>query len=467
MEKTIHQFYLCEKGIFLVVKGKRPQVSKLVFSTMVISRRMAVNPLRTAVLFSLNQSGASSVLASRASSWWSHVEMGPPDPILGVSEAYKRDTNPKKMNLGVGAYRDDNGKPFVLPSVKTAEQRIIARNMDKEYSPISGTPEFCRHSINLALGEGNEWVENGLNATVQGISGTGSLRIGTNFLAVFFPGVKDIYLPTPTWGNHVPISKHAGLNVKQYRYYDPKTCGFDFHGALQDIAKIPSKSIIMLHACAHNPTGVDPKPEQWAEISKVVKEKELFPFIDMAYQGFASGDPDRDATAVRMFLKDGHKIALAQSFAKNMGLYGERAGAFSLICNSKEEAAAVMSQLKIIIRPMYSNPPITGARIVTEVLGDPEIRKQWLVDVKGMADRIITMRQMLRDGLAKEGSSKNWAHITEQIGMFCFTGMTPQQVERLTKDYSIYLTKDGRISVAGITSHNVEYLAHAIHQVTK
>lgn len=414
-----------------------------------------------------NSYNAISVVSSRASSWWSHVEMGPPDPILGVTEAFKRDTNPKKMNLGVGAYRDDNGKPFVLPSVRAAEAEIMKKNMDKEYAPISGSPEFCKSAINLALGEDNEWVKNGLNATVQGISGTGSLRIGTSFLSAFFPGAKELWLPTPTWGNHIPLSKHAGLAVKQYRYYDPKTCGFDFHGALQDIAKIPERSAILLHACAHNPTGVDPRPEQWAEISKVIKERKLFPFFDMAYQGFASGDIDKDAAAVRMFLKDGHQIALAQSFAKNMGLYGERAGAFSLVCSTKEEAAAVMSQLKIIIRPMYSNPPVTGARIATEILSTPALRSQWLADVKGMADRIISMRQLLRSNLAKEGSSRDWSHITDQIGMFCFTGMNPAQVEKLTKDYSVYLTKDGRISVAGITSKNVEYLAHAIHQATK
>lgn len=236
------------------------------------------------------------------------------------------------------------------------------------------------------------------NATVQGISGTGSLRIGGAFLANFFPGNKEIYLPIPSWGNHVPIFKHSGLQVKQYRYYDPNTCGFDFKGALEDISvsafkilksfhvrrftliffqKIPPKSIILLHACAHNPTGVDPKPEQWAEISKLVKEKELFPFFDMAYQGFASGDVAKDAFAVRYFVKEGHEIALAQSFAKNMGLYGERAGAFSVITRSKKEMEATLSQIKILVRPMYSNPPIHGARIVTEILGDPALKNEW------------------------------------------------------------------------------------------
>ncbi|XP_046999910.1 aspartate aminotransferase, mitochondrial [Schistocerca americana] len=422
--------------------------------------------LASSSLLKSNQNVISAV-ATRASSWWSHVEMGPPDAILGVTEAYKRDTNPKKINLGVGAYRDDNGKPFVLPSVREAEDKIRAKNMDKEYAPIAGNPEYCKLSILLALGDNSEIVKNGLNATLQGISGTGSLRIGAAFLEKFFPGNKEVYLPTPSWGNHTPIFKHAGLNVKQYRYYDPKTCGFDFQGALQDIAKIPEKSIILFHACAHNPTGVDPKPEQWKEIANVVKQKKLFPFFDMAYQGFASGDVTRDAFAVRHFVQEGHQIILTQSYAKNMGLYGERAGAFSLIAGSKQEADTTMSQLKILVRPMYSNPPINGARIVTEILSDPTLKAKWLKDVKGMADRIISVRTQLRDNLKKEGSTRDWSHITDQIGMFCFTGMNPQQSERLTKEFSIYLTKDGRISMAGVTTKNVEYLAHGIHQVTK
>ncbi|XP_034949996.1 aspartate aminotransferase, mitochondrial isoform X2 [Chelonus insularis] len=402
-----------------------------------------------------------------ASSWWSHVEMGPPDVILGVTEAYKRDNHPQKINLGVGAYRDDNGKPFLLPSVLKAEEKIKAKRLDKEYFPISGDPNFCTNSITLALGDGNEVVANKLNATVQGISGTGSLCIGAFFINKFFPGNKEVYLPTPSWGNHTPLFKLAGLSVKSYRYYDPKTCGLDFQGVLEDISKMPEKSVILLHACAHNPTGVDPKPEQWAELSSLIKKKNLFPFFDMAYQGFASGDCAKDAMAVRMFIKDGHQIALAQSYAKNMGLYGERIGAFSLVTSNPDEAARAMSQIKIIIRPMFSNPPISGARIVNEILSDPQLKQEWLADVKGMADRIIGVRTKLRDNLKKNGSTRDWSHITDQIGMFCFTGLTAPEVEKLTSNFHIYLTKDGRISMAGVTSKNVEYLAHAMHEVTK
>ena len=393
--------------------------------------------------------------------------MGPPDPILGITEAYKRDTNPNKVNVGVGAYRDDNGKPFLLPSVLKAEKIMMSQNLDKEYLPISGHAEFCRLAICLAFGEGSEVLINGLNATAQSLSGTGALRLGTDFLKRFFPGNKIVYLPKPSWGNHTPICKFAGLDVGAYTYYDPECYGLDFDGALCDISKIPEKSIILLHPCAHNPTGVDPSLEQWKELSQLIKKRNLLPFFDMAYQGFASGDIDRDAQAVRLFLKDGHKIMLAQSFSKNMGLYGERIGAFTVVTDSQEEAAKVMSQIKILIRSMYSNPPLHGARIVATILGDSDLRAEWLKDVKGMADRVIWVRAKLKENLKKAGSTKNWDHITNQIGMFCYTGMTPPQVEKLIKEHSVFLTKDGRISVVGVTSKNVEYLARAMHEVTK
>lgn len=404
----------------------------------------------------------------RKSSCWSHVEMGPPDAILGITEAFKKDSNPKKVNLGVGAYRNDQGKPHILPSVIKAEEKLTQMNLDKEYLPISGLADFTAASAKLAFGDKSPVITQKLNATVQGISGTGSLTIGAYFLRDFHQGPKEVYMPTPTWGNHIPLFKRAGFTVKHYRYYDHRTCGFDFAGALQDIAKIPEKSIVLLHACAHNPTGVDPKIDQWKEISNLMKQRNLFPFFDMAYQGFATGDIDRDAAALRHFVSNGHpSLCLSQSFAKNMGLYGERIGAFTVVGTSQEEASRLMSQIKIIIRPMYSNPPLHGARIASVILNDSSLRAQWLKDVKEMADRIISMRTKLRNVIEGEGSTRNWQHITEQIGMFCFTGMNKSQVERLTKEFSIYLTLDGRISMAGLSSANVEYVGKAIHAVTK
>lgn len=393
--------------------------------------------------------------------------MGPPDAILGLSEAYKKDTDKNKINLGVGAYRDDNGNPVVLPSVKEAEKRITDKKMNKEYAGISGIPEFTKLSAEFAFGENSRVIKENLNATAQCISGTGGLRLGAAFIKAFYPRNLEVYAPNPTWGNHIPIFKHSGVPIKHYRYYDKNTVALDFKGLLEDISSIPDGSVILLHACAHNPTGIDLKLDQWKELSQLIKKKNHFPFFDMAYQGFASGDVNRDAIAVRQFVEDGHDLALVQSYAKNMGLYGERAGAFSFVCSNKEEADRVMSQLKIIIRPMYSNPPIHGARIVAEILGDPSLKKQWLGEVKEMADRIISVRAKLRDELKKQGSNHNWEHITNQIGMFCYTGMDPKQVERLIKEFHVYLTKDGRISMAGVTTKNFERLAYCIHQVTQ
>ncbi|XP_071856890.1 glutamate oxaloacetate transaminase 2 [Bombus fervidus] len=400
------------------------------------------------------------------SSWWSQIEMGPPDPIFSLTERYKADTHPNKVNLGVGAYRDDETKPFILPSVRMAEERIRSRNMDKEYLAIAGNAEFCKLSIKLALGEHSNVVDEGLTATAQTISGTGALSLGGLFLTRFFTGNKEIYLPVPTWGNHASVFTFAKLPVKHYCYYDPKTCGLDHKGLLENLYKIPDKSIILLHACAHNPTGVDPNPEQWKELAELVKKKEHFPFLDMAYQGFATGDIDRDAFGVRHFVKEGIQFALAQSYAKNMGLYGERVGTFTMVCANKDEANRVFSQLKLIIRPLFSNAPINGARIAYEILENAPLREQWMVDIKTMANRIISVRQKLHDNLTKMGSTRNWKHITDQIGMFCFTGLNPNEVEKLINDYHIYLTKDGRISMAGVTSKNVEYIAKAIYEVT-
>ncbi|XP_041455672.1 aspartate aminotransferase, mitochondrial-like [Lytechinus variegatus] len=405
--------------------------------------------------------------AAAKSSWWDGVEMGPPDPILGVTEAFKRDTNPNKINLGVGAYRDDEGKPFILQSVKQAEEKVRGMNLDKEYLPITGLADFAKGAAKLAFGQDNPLLAEGRNVTVQTISGTGSLRVGANFLRKFFPGNQVVYLPSPSWGNHTPIFKHAGLDVASYRYYDKATCGFDAAGAMEDISKIPENSIILFHACAHNPTGVDPRQEQWKELSQIVKDRKLFPFFDMAYQGFASGSLDTDAWPVRYFMDEGHSLVLSQSFAKNMGLYGERVGGFTVLCSSAEEAKRVESQIKILIRPMYSNPPLNGARIASTILNTPDLYDLWLGELRLMSGRIISMREQLVANLKKEGSTKNWQHITDQIGMFCFTGLKPDQVERMTKEFSIYLTKDGRISVAGVSSKNNAYLAHAMHAVTK
>ena len=402
----------------------------------------------------------------RAASVWSQVPQGPPDAILGITEAFKKDSNSSKINLGVGAYRDDKGKPYVLPSVKQAEQKVMQQNLDKEYAGITGVPDFTKAAALLGYGANSAPLKEGRIVITQSISGTGALRIGGAFLQRFYPAAKAIYIPTPSWANHKAVFLDSGLEVKQYRYYNKQTIGLDFDGMVEDIKNMPKGSMILLHACAHNPTGVDPTETQWKAISDAVKEGGHYPFFDMAYQGFASGDTDKDAFALRYFVEQGHLPCLAQSFAKNMGLYGERVGAFSIVTASTEEKAKVDSQVKILVRPLYSNPPVHGARIASTILNDPALNKQWLGEVKDMAERIISMRALLKENLEKLGSKRQWGHITDQIGMFAYTGLTAEQMTQLAEEHSVYATKYGRISVAGITSANVGRLAEAIFKIT-
>merc|ERR1719499_2340253 len=395
---------------------------------------------------------------------WAGVKMGPKDPILGVTEAYKADADPRKLNFGVGAYRDDDGKPVVLNSVAEAERRIVAEGGDMEYLPIGGLQPFVTEACKLV------YPESDLPriSAVQALSGTGSLRLAADFIKRNWPGeLPACYQPKPTWGNHIPIFEHSGIEVRQYSYYKPETRGLDYEGMMRDLEAAPNGQLVLLHATAHNPTGVDPEPEQWEGISKLCKSKGHVVLVDCAYQGFASGDFEKDVLGINTLLKDGHNIMLCQSFAKNFGLYGHRVGCFSIVCKDAEEKSRVDSQLKIVARAIYSNPPMHGARIVHKILTDPELKKEWLGEVEMMAGRIKKMRQMLFDALKAEGSTLNWDHVLKQIGMFTFSGMTKEQCEALAKDWHIYMTMNGRISMAGVTSKNVGYLAKAMHAVTK
>ncbi|EGD74774.1 glutamic-oxaloacetic transaminase 1 [Salpingoeca rosetta] len=412
---------------------------------------------------------ATTAVAASRMSLWAHVQQGPPDPILGLTEAYNKDTFPNKVNLGVGAYRDDEGKPHVLQCVTEAEKRLLDAHLNKEYASIQGPKDFRDASAKLALADADNALAEGRVTTVQSISGTGGLRVAGIFLAQFynFPN-KDraIYLPTPTWSNHLPIFRACGIEPRTYSYYDKNTCGLDFKGMMQDLDKLENGSVVLLHACAQNPTGVDPTPEQWHEIATLIKQKNHLPVFDMAYQGFASGDYDKDAYAVRHFCEQGMLPFVIQSYSKNMGLYGERVGALNVVTTDPQQASAIESQLKIMIRALYSNPPIHGARIVATVLNDNDLHALLLKETHAMADRITSMRTRLVEELAKAGSKLDWSHIQRQIGMFCFSGLTEQEVQELISTYHIYLTKNGRISMAGVSSGNVEYLAHAMHAVT-
>lgn len=421
--------------------------------------------LSTLRLVSRQASTRPLTVVARSASTWAAVPAGPPDAILGITEAFKADPFEQKINLGVGAYRSDQGKPYVLPSVRTAEKKVVDSQADKEYAGITGVPAFTKAAALLAYGPASAPLKEDRIAITQSISGTGALRIGGAFMRRFYPGARKIFLPNPTWANHKAVMDDAGLEVTNYRYYNKDTIGLDFDGMLADIQAAPKNSVFLLHACAHNPTGIDPTEQQWRQISDAVKEGDHYAFFDMAYQGFASGDTNKDAFAVRHFISEGHNIALCQSFAKNMGLYGERVGAFSIVCESAEEKKRVESQIKILVRPLYSNPPVHGARIASTILNDPVLNKQWLGEVKGMADRIISMRILLKKNLEDLGSKHDWSHITSQIGMFAYTGLNAEQMDQLAKKHSVYATKDGRISVAGITNANVGRLAEAIYAV--
>jgi len=301
-------------------------------------------------------------------------------------------------------------------------------------------------------------------AIVQGISGTGSLQIGAQFIKKFLPG-RPVYVSKPTWVNHFGICQTNGLEVREYRYYDPNTINIDFDGFKADLNAAPEGSIILLHVSAHNPTGVDPTHEQWRELRDVFMQRRLIPFFDTAYQGFASGDPDYDAFSIRYFVSGGLPALCAQSYAKNMGLYSERIGSFSVVTENPTEASNVQSQLKIIIRTLYSNPPIYGARLVSKILSDPILKQEWFDNLKTMSGRIIRMRSLLRSSLEAKGTPGDWSHITRQIGMFSFLGITKEQAQRLVKEYHIYLLDSGRISMAGLNDRVLEYFANAVHEV--
>lgn len=411
--------------------------------------------------------------ADQLTSRFAATPLGPPDAILGITEAFNRDTNPRKVNLGVGAYRDAKGSPFILPCVRDAQRRLVDRDLAMEYLPVSGNAAFVERALALAYGPECAQLNGGVVAGLQALSGTGACRMAGELMVRWMDTAKTnrtqplILMPNPTWANHIAIFRDAGCKVGTYSYYDADTKSVNIDAMLADLEQAPEGAAVLLHATAHNPTGCDPTIEQWKSISHVCAQRGLQVVFDSAYQGFTSGNADEDAASVRAFVADGHKIILAQSFSKNLGLYGHRVGAVSVVCDSPEERAAVESQLKILARAIWSNPPIAGARIAEEVFGNADLEKQWHVDLMTMANRIKSMRVGLKDALAVAGSKLDWSHIVEQNGMFTFSGLSPKAVEDLAEYWSVYLTKNGRISMAGVYESNIDYLAEAMHGVTK
>lgn len=327
--------------------------------------------------------------------------------------------------------------------------------------PIDGLPEFVKGAQNLVFGEGSEAVKSGKVVSTQTLSGTGAISLGMEVVAKFLP--RTVYVPNPTWGNHQGIIQKCGLPVKEYTYYAPATKSLNFDGLINDLKTAIPGSLILLHACAHNPTGVDPNQEQWKKISEVMKANSLIPFFDSAYQGFASGYLDKDIWPVRYFLEQGFNMFICQSFAKNMGMYGERVGALHIVVSNQDVAERLSSQVKIIVRQIYSNPSRYGAEVVAQVLNNKDNFKEWETELKDtVAKRIIDMRTLLRSTLEKIGTPGTWNHITDQIGMFSYTGLSEKACEIMINKYHIYLLKSGRISLAGINEKNVKYLAESI-----
>jgi len=402
-----------------------------------------------------------------STSSFAHVAELPPDAIFFTKARFKKDTDPRKINLGIGAYRTEEGKPYVLKVVKQMEAELLQdKSLNKEYLPIGGDAEFIRASQQSILGANSAALQSGRVAGVQTLSGTGALRVLSNFLANNFPN-STIFKSSPTWGNHRKVFLKAGLNQADYRYFDKATKGLDIAGMLEDLNNAPERSIVLLHACAHNPTGVDPTKDQWRQVMNVMKKRGHIAFFDSAYQGYATGDLENDAFPVRLFESNGMEFVIAQSYSKNLGLYGERVGCASVLCSTVKAKVACDTQLRGVIRPMYSNPPKHGCYIAKGILTNPAKMEAWKKELAVMSGRIDSMRTKLRSAIEGLNTPGNWSHITTQIGMFTFTGLTPEQVAFIEQKYHVYMLKSGRVSMAGVTTQNVPYIANAINDAVR
>jgi aspartate aminotransferase len=389
------------------------------------------------------------------------ITQAPPDAILGLTEAFAADTNPEKINLAVGVYKDASGQTPVLRCVKAAERKLIDSEKTKTYLGIEGLADYRAAVKTMLFGD---HVETSHVAVVQTPGGTGGVRVAADFVASQFPHAT-VWVSNPTWENHVNIFAAAGLPTNPYRYLDASRTGLDFDAMIEDLrTKASPGDVVLLHACCHNPTGVDPTAEQWAAIAGVMAEKRLLPLIDFAYQGFGKG-LEEDAVGLRTVLKSCPELLVASSFSKNFGLYSERVGAAALVATSAPSATAALSQLKRVVRSNYSNPPRHGAAVVATVLGDKELTQMWHDELAEMRDRISQMRSALVAALRDGGAKRDFSFLLDQSGMFSYTGLTPMQVDRLRSERSLYIVGSGRINVAGITPTNLPALAEAMLSV--
>ena len=393
------------------------------------------------------------------------------DVVFALNSRAKKDKDQRKVNLVIGAYRDAHGKPMVLRSVRKAEQDLVNQEppLDKEYQDIDGHKGFLKESVKLLLGRFLSTPDRLARvAAVQTLSGTGAIRIAGELMRQTLPLTTPVYISDPTWPNHPTIFQECGFTrIIKYRYFDRRTNLCDFDGMYADLADAPKEAIVVFHLCAHNPTGADPSPLQWEELANLCLKKHFNIIFDSAYQGYASGSLQRDAYAARLFAEKGIEFSTAQSYSKNMGLYGERIGCFSVLCGSEKSAQLLTGLLKNIIRPMYSNPPLHGARLAHSIMSDPERRADWESELKSMAERIQYMRKTVYLELLRLKTPGKWDHIVKQIGMFSYLGLSVAQCQRLQSDYHIYLMNTGRVNIAGLTKDTAIYLARCIHAVVQ
>ena len=405
----------------------------------------------------------STMTAPHSAPLFAAIEMAPRDPILGITEAFNADQHPEKTNLGVGVYYDDNGKVPLLGCVQKAESLLMEKLAPRTYLPIEGLAAYDKAVQELVFGANSEVVTSKRAITAQAIGGTGALKLGANFLKRISPNAQ-VYISDPSWENHRALFESAGFVVNNYPYYDTTTKGVNFDGMLSSLKSMPAGSIVLLHACCHNPTGADLTDQQWAQVIHVVTERGLVPFLDMAYQGFGDGITE-DGKVVGMFAAAGGALFVSNSFSKSFSLYGERVGALSIVAANAEEAARLMSQLKRVIRTNYSNPPMHGGQVVAMALATPELRKLWEEELACMRVRIKAMRQALVDKLKAKAPQHNFDFVIQQRGMFSYSGLTKAQVERLKTEFSIYAVDTGRICVAALNSRNIDRVVDAISKV--
>ncbi len=399
------------------------------------------------------------------SSIFAAVEMAPADPILGLTVAFNADTRTTKVNLGVGVYYDDNGKIPLLAAVRAAEKTRLDAAPARGYQPIEGLAAYNAAVQNLMFGADSAIIKDGRAVTVEALGGTGALKVGADFLKRLYPAAK-VMISDPSWENHRALFESAGFTVENYPYYDAATRGVNFTGLKASLETQPASTIIVLHACCHNPTGADLTADQWKQIVDVIRARNLIPFIDMAYQGFADGIKE-DAVALDLFSASGLQFFVSSSFSKSFSLYGERVGALTMVAASKEEAGRVMSQVKRVVRTNYSNPPTHGGAIVAAVLASPELRQQWEDELAGMRERIRAMRVALVEKLKAKGVTQDFSFVVQQRGMFSYTGLTAAQVERLKTEFGIYAVSTGRICLAALNNKNIDYVAESIATVLK